>query len=159
MKFSLKDLNTINKALNLILFYSLITEQDLSNEDKTSLTELLQDVAQIVKKYSNSYVIGNNINSDKTVKDILKKAAYLRDKMTVVFNTTKEAETEEESKTKKLWDQCEKFITLLQNKEAKSNIEIEKAEKSGAPILNKQGEPLKKNTDWKDLSSVKCFNY
>lgn len=102
MKLSLKALNTINKALNLILFYSLITEQDLSNEDKTSLTELIQDVAQIVKKYSNSFAIGNNINSDKTVKEILKKAAYLRNRMTVVFNTTKEAETEEESKTKKL---------------------------------------------------------
>ena len=50
--------------MNLILASFILTEQDLSINDKEELRNIQQEIAQAVKKYGSMNVIGSNKNSN-----------------------------------------------------------------------------------------------
>lgn len=160
MKILYKDLQLLNEAMNLILASFILTEQDLSIDDKEELRILQQEIAQAVKKYSSVNAIGSNKNSDKFINSLISKGQAIRRKLEPVINTTNQGATEEELETLKMWDNCEKLLKILQNKCASSNDKIDKAKKEGKPLCDKNGKELQKNNDWKKLpASQKCFKY
>ena len=160
MEILYKDLQLLNKAMNLILTSFILTEQDLSINDKEELRKLQQEIAQAVKKYGSMNVIGSNKNSNTFITSLISKGQAIKVKLEPVIKSTDQGATEEELKTLKMWDNCEKLLKILQNKCALSNDEISKAKEEGKPLRDKNGEELQKNSDWRQLSvAQKCFKY
>ena len=159
MKILLEELKKLNKSIDLVSNYFLLLEQDLSKEDKEKLITFQQELAQIIKKYSNSEVIATNNTTDEFIKTLLKKGSYLINKVEQVKRTSKQGITEQELQTLKLWDNCEKLLKILQNKTAISNQKMIEAKRKGNPLLNNKKEELKNNTNWKELVKESYFNY
>lgn len=159
MEILLEELKKLNKSIELASNYFLLLEQDLSKEDKEKLIIFQQELAQIIKKYSNSEIIATNDTTDEFIKTLLKKGSYLINKIKQVKRTTKQGITEQELQTLKLWDNCEKLLKILQNKTAISNQKMIEAKEKGTTLLNNKKEELKNNTNWKDLVKESYFNY
>lgn len=160
MEFLYKDLQLLNEAMNLILASFILTEQDLSTNDKEELRKLQQEIAQAVKKYGSMNVIGSNKNSNAFIISLISKGQAIRAKLEPVIKSTHHGATKEELETLKMWDNCEKLLKILQNKCALSNDEINKAKKEGKPLHDKNGKELQKNSDWRKLSAAqKYFKY
>lgn len=159
MEILLEELNKLNKSIDLVSNYFLLLEQDLSKEDKEKLITFQQELAQIIRKYSNSKVIATNNTTNEFIKTLLKKGSYLISKIEQVKKTTKQGITEQELQTLKLWDNCEKLLKILQNKTAISNQKMIEAKRKGNPLLNNKKEELKNNTNWKELVKESYFNY
>lgn len=77
MEILLEELKKLNKSIELVSNYFLLLEQDLSKEDKEKLLTFQQELAQIIRKYSNSEVIATNDTTDEFIKALLKKEAIL----------------------------------------------------------------------------------
>lgn len=146
-----------------IILENIINEEewDLSEEEKRKLNLYLKKLFEILNKYKNEFVIGSFKENDAYIKQLITNISKLKPKIEKIKRTTKEGITNEEYETLKNWDNCEKMLTLIQNKMANSNKEIDKAKEEGKPIISKYtNKELRKNIDWNTLKEkINYFPY
>lgn len=136
----------------------ILSEEELTKEEKEKLKNVFLEISNEWKKWKDAKFIGTIKGREKEakllIKNLMVKASKIKPSMEKLKTLTKNGLTSSEEEDLKTWDYCEKMLTVLQNKMAKSNIELKKTNNTSN---------ITYNPDWKDscFNSVKTnyFNY
>ena len=156
-----KLLTLLNEILDSLPLSVLF--EDLSSEQKAKLANLLSLLIKEWNKWKNFDIVGTTDEEEyeKKIDNLLLKSAMVRPFMENLKKLTKDGITDNEIKSLKLWDNCEKILTMLQNKLAKSSNFINK----NKGVKSASGKELKPNKSWEEIAKkhfseeINYFNY